>query len=79
VVERLLQAGIPAAQIADIATAVESDQARARGLLRPDADRPHLPEQPVHFSGLPRGRVVRVPGLDEHRDEILARILRQAP
>jgi CoA:oxalate CoA-transferase len=79
VVERLSRAGIPAAPIADIAMAVESDQARARGLLRPDADRPRLPEQPVHFSSLPRGRMVRVPGLDEHRDEILARILGKAP
>jgi CoA:oxalate CoA-transferase len=74
-VSRLNAAGVPASEIASVAEAWSSEQASARGLASPVAH-PTLgalmtPEQPVHFSGVPRGGRRAAPALNEHEGQIL--------
>lgn len=68
VVEQLTQAGIPASPILSVAEALTSDQARARELSslveHPTLGPLTVPEQPVHFSGVPRGGRRAAPSLD---------------
>jgi len=73
-VSSLADAGIPAARIADIGQAIDSEQSRARGLFRADGDMPPLPEQPARFSGVARGRPAPVPRLGEHGAALRRRI-----
>lgn len=75
-VERLAEAGIPAAPIETAAEAWRSPQASVRGLAS-IVDHPlfgalSVPEQPVHFSGAPRGGRRPAPALNQHETEILA-------
>ncbi len=74
-VSRLNAAGVPASEIASVAEAWSSEQALVRGLASPVAH-PALgalmtPEQPVHFSGVPRGGRRAAPALNEHEGQIL--------
>ena len=79
VVALLERAGVPAAPIWNIAQALESPQAVARGLLQPldDERLPGLrvPVQPVQFGGSQRSRPARAPALGQHTDDILGRLL----
>ena len=79
VVAQLEAAGVPAAPIWNIAQALESPQAQARGLLQPvdDARLPglRLPTQPVQFNGSAPNRTGRAPGLGEHTEPLLAELL----
>lgn len=77
-VAALSAAGVPASELASARDAWRSDQARARGLAS-DVDHPLLgqlsvPEQPVHFSGSPRGGRRAAPSLNEHGAEIRAEL-----
>ena len=76
---RLSDVGIPVAPIQNISEALESEQARARGLLI-ETTSAHggalrLPRQPVHFSAWPTMRTTRAPGLGEHTQAVLERYL----
>lgn len=77
-VAALSAAGVPASELASVRDAWLSDQAQARGLSSPVAHPVlgpvSLPEQPVHFSGSPRGARRAAPGLDEHGAEIRAEL-----
>ena len=77
-VAALSAAGVPASELASARDAWLSDQARARGLVsavtHPVLGSVGLPEQPVHFSGSPRGMRRAAPGLDEHGAEIRAEL-----
>lgn len=79
VVALLERAGVPAAPIWNIAQALESPQAVARGLLQPLDDERlpglRIPVQPVQFGGSQRSRPVRAPALGQHTDDILGRLL----
>lgn len=79
VVMRLEAAGVPAAPIWNIAQALESPQAVARGLLGAveDAELPELrlPGQPVRFTGSAPNRRERAPRLGEHTQELLSTLL----
>jgi CoA:oxalate CoA-transferase len=73
-VDLLSRAGVPASVLATSREAWLSDQAAARALVS-TVDHPRLgtlalPEQPVHFSGSPRGGRQAAPGLDEHGQQI---------
>ena len=72
VIEQLSASGIPCSAINSVAEAVDSDQARQRGLFRDSGGTVRVPEQPAHFSGAPRGRSARAPRLGEHSAEIMA-------
>jgi CoA:oxalate CoA-transferase len=78
-VARMEAAGVPAAPIWNIAQALESPQARARGLLHAvdDARLPglRLPAQPVRFGAAPELPVRPAPALGEHTGEVLSRLL----
>lgn len=79
VVELLLQAGLPASCVWNVAEAASSAQAAERGLLK-DVAHPllgtlKLPEQPLRFDGLPRGEVRRAPDLGADGAAILSRVL----
>jgi CoA:oxalate CoA-transferase len=79
VVQRLEAAGVPAAPIWNIAQALDSPQAQARGLLQPVADERlpglRLPTQPVRFNGAAPNRAGRAPALGEHSEDLLAQLL----
>jgi len=71
IVETLEHAGIPCAAIDNVANAVEGPQAIARALFRKGNVGKHemrLPEQPVHFSTMSRGKPTVVPSLGQHND-----------
>lgn len=76
VVKVLASAGIPVAPISTVAQAIDSEQARSRGLFR-QGGIVALPEQPAHFSGSRRGRPTRAPRLGEHTHDILAGLAAQ--
>ena len=74
----LSEEGIPAAVLSSVPEAWASPQAQARELATP-VTHPALgtlsvPEQPVHFSGAPRGGRQAAPGLGAHTEEILHRL-----
>ncbi|WP_439899217.1 CoA transferase [Pseudomonas gingeri] len=74
IVEMLEQAGIPCAAIDDVASAVDGPQAVARALFRKGmigGQEMRLPEQPVHFSTLVRGKPAVVPELGQHTDAFI--------
>lgn len=78
-VAALARAGVPAAVIQDTAQAVDSPQARHRQLkthaAHPVLGETALVEQPVHFSGMPRGALGTAPLLGQHSGEVLRRVL----
>ncbi|QEN90370.1 CoA transferase [Labrys sp. KNU-23] len=76
VVRVLAGAGIPVAPISTVAQAIDSEQARGRGLFR-QGGIVAVPEQPAHFSGSRRGRPMRAPRLGEHTHDILAGLAAQ--
>jgi CoA:oxalate CoA-transferase len=75
VVARIDAAGVPAAPIWNIAQALDSPQAQARGLLRevedPRLPGLRLPTQPVVFGGAAPNPAARAPALGEHTHELL--------
>jgi CoA:oxalate CoA-transferase len=75
VVEILTGQGIPAAPLSTVTQAWTSSQARARTLAspvaHPDLGALLIPEQPVHFSGVPRGGRPPAPALGADTNEIL--------
>ncbi len=77
-VAALSAAGVPASELASARDAWRSDQARARGLasdvVHPLLGQLSVPEQPVHFSGSPRGGRRAAPALNEHGAEIRAEL-----
>ncbi|WP_113911525.1 CaiB/BaiF CoA transferase family protein [Roseovarius dicentrarchi] len=78
IVNRLSADGIPAAEIQSVAQAWSSPQAEQRALAS-DVQHPVLgqlrvPEQPVHFSGAPRGGRMAAPALNGDAADILALI-----
>ncbi|MCK0151725.1 CoA transferase [Marivita sp. S6314] len=82
VVAALLDAGIPASTIQSVAQAWTSPQASAR-VLASDVYHPVLgalttPEQPVHFSGVPRGNRAPAPALNADGPDILGTISKDA-
>ena len=74
--EALSEAGIPVAPIQSVRAALESEQARERGLLTEasagDGKTVRLPRQPVKFSAYPLTRTTRAPRLGEHTLSVLA-------
>ncbi|MCC2689333.1 MAG: CoA transferase [Rhizobiaceae bacterium] len=77
-VAALVGAGVPAAEIQDMAEALTSPHAEQRGLLQetrhPLLGTLRVPEQPAHFGGVARGGIAPAPSLDAHRHEILAEL-----
>ncbi len=75
VVDHLSSAGIPASPIQSVADAWASSQAAERGLAstvtHPDLGVLNVPEQPVHFSGAPRGGRKPAPALNADAGDIL--------
>lgn len=75
VVAVLAEEGIPASALCTPGQAWTSPQAEARTLattvLHPALGELAVPEQPVHFSGAPRGGRQAAPALGAHTDEIL--------
>ena len=74
----LSEEGIPAAPLSSVPEAWASPQSQARELATP-VTHPVLgtlsvPEQPVHFSGAPRGGRQAAPELGAHTDEILRQL-----
>jgi CoA:oxalate CoA-transferase len=79
VVASIDAAGVPVSPLWNIAEAMGSEQAQARGLLQPFDDPAlpdlRLPTQPVRFGGAAPNRAVRAPALGEHSEAVLARLL----
>ncbi len=75
VVSKLEAQGIPAAQIANIESALSSPQAQARNIVRPvqggRVPGLALPTQPAKFSGHTPNEIQGAPGLGEHNAEVL--------
>ena len=75
VVDHLSAAGIPASPIQSVAQAWASSQAVERGLAstvtHPDLGVLNVPEQPVHFNGVPRGGRKPAPALNADAGDIL--------
>lgn len=74
-VAKLVAAGVPAAEVADTATALEGAEARGRAVtqtvVHPTLGTLVVPEQPIRFSDAPRGVSAPAPRLGEH-DAVLA-------
>ncbi|NQU56571.1 MAG: CoA transferase [Rhodospirillales bacterium] len=79
VVTRLSEANVPASPILSMGDAIESAQVAARGLLvnhqHPKLGPLPIMEQPVHFSGMTRGKQNAAPALGQHSAFILNEIL----
>ncbi|MGL4810356.1 MAG: CaiB/BaiF CoA transferase family protein [Beijerinckiaceae bacterium] len=77
-VAALVEAGVPAASIHDMAQALHSVPAQERVLLQetqhPAAGCVRVPEQPARFSGVARGGAAPAPALDGDRADILAEL-----
>ncbi len=82
IVAGLTASGIPASGIQSIAQAWASPQAQERGLAsavtHPLLGRLHVPEQPVHFSGAPRGGRAPAPALNADGARIRAALAKGA-
>lgn len=82
-VASLVAAGLPAAEVQDIAQVAASPQVAARGLLQevehPKLGRIRVPQQPAQFAGLSRGGTTPPPSLDGDRASILAELGVVAP
>jgi CoA:oxalate CoA-transferase len=80
-VRALAAAGVPAAQIEDIAQALGSEQARSRDPLQamthPTLGAIRTLEQPVRFEGASRGGLAAAPRLGEHGADIRAELARE--
>jgi len=78
-VAAMTRAGVPAAPIQDTAQAVDSEQARVRQLTtrapHPVLGETELMEQPVHFSGMRRGKLATAPALGQHSAAVLGDVL----
>lgn len=78
VVAMLTEEGIPAAALCTASEAWSSPQVRARRLatpiVHPALGELTVPEQPVHFSGAPRGERMPAPELGAHTNEILKKL-----
>ncbi|VFA94570.1 Formyl-coenzyme A transferase [Nocardia farcinica] len=76
VVAILTAAGLAASPVWDVAQALDSEQARSRGVVQsfehPVAGTVSYVRQPVVFGGSARPPVRRSPLLDEHHEEVLA-------
>jgi CoA:oxalate CoA-transferase len=74
-----VEAGIPAAPVDDLAEALGSEQALARGLLKgfehPVSGQVKYVSQPVHFHSRSPSGVARSPLLGEHTDEVFGGVL----
>ena len=74
----LSEASIPAATLCSVPEAWGSTQAQARGLAsvveHPILGTVTVPEQPVHFSGAPRGGRQSAPALGAHTQDILQQL-----
>ncbi|MBV5263728.1 CaiB/BaiF CoA transferase family protein [Pinisolibacter aquiterrae] len=74
-VARLVAAGVPAAEVADTATALDGAEARGRPITQtvahPSLGSLTVPEQPIRFSGAPRGVSAPAPRLGEHGAAVL--------
>lgn len=79
-VARLVAAGVPAAEVADTAAALDGAEARGRAVTQtvahPSLGTLTVPEQPIHFSGAPRGVSAPAPRLGEHDAAVLEDPLR---
>lgn len=74
-VAALAAAGVPAAAIDHVGTAVDSEHAEVRALFRKadmGGSNINVPEQPAIFSTAERGNATRIPGLGEHNDHVRA-------
>lgn len=75
-VRALVAAGVPAAEVSDMAEALESDQVRARPVLQNvrhgALGEMTVPEQPVRFAGAPRGGLAAASPLGAQTSEILS-------
>lgn len=76
--ERLRQAGVPAAPVADVADVVRAPQTEALGILQP-LPHPripdlHVPALPVSFDGERAGCSLPPPAIGEHTVEILSEL-----
>ncbi len=79
VVEKLGKAGLPVSEIWSVDEAAQSAHAQHRQLLH-EVEHPQLgkllvPEQPVHFDGLPRGDIRQAPELGADGADILREFL----
>jgi CoA:oxalate CoA-transferase len=73
VVTALSTAGVPAAAIANVGAAVDSEHTAARKLFRNatlGGSTARVPEQPAIFSTVSRGMPTHVPSLDEHASRV---------
>jgi CoA:oxalate CoA-transferase len=72
-VSALVKAGVPAAEVSDMAEALQSEQARARPVLQNVRHgvlgEMAVPEQPVRFSGVPRGGLEAAAPLGAHTEQ----------
>ena len=75
-VSALIVAGVPAAEVSDMAGALDSDQARARPVLQnvrhDQLGEMAVPEQPVRFIGAPRGGLEAASSLGAHTAQALS-------
>lgn len=75
-VSALIAAGVPAAEVSDVAGALDSDQARARPMLQNvrhgQLGEMAVPEQPVRFTGAPRGGLEAASPLGAHTAQALS-------
>jgi CoA:oxalate CoA-transferase len=74
-VAALVAAGVPAAEVSDMAGALDSDQARSRSPLqdvRSQRGDMKVPEQPARFGNAPRGGLAPAPGLGAYTAKAMA-------
>lgn len=75
-VRALVAAGVPAAEVSDMAEALKSDQVRARPVLQNvrhgALGEMTVPEQPVRFAGAPRGGLAAASPLGAQTAELLS-------
>lgn len=79
--ELLRAAGVPASTVWNVDQAAHSPQVQERGLLTraPEPNSMFLPQQPVHFSGVPRGIAQPAPRLGGDTTAILEGLLHLSP
>ncbi len=76
-VAAFIAAGVPVAEIEDMAAVLGSAQASERRLLQETGQSFRVPEHPAHFAGVARGRIAPAPDLDADRLAVLAELERQ--
>ena len=79
--KRCTAAGVPASHVRGLADVVEEEQVIARNMIKPTRIKGgrEIPTWgvPIKANGEVASRTLAVPGLDEHRDEILAELERR--